>query len=403
MLRAAQGRLIGITGINAWAGKAERLMSFSNEGLADRDVFSDQYSRAGGGGSQISLFRSNKGLSVRDQLVRLVVRASDKKLPISERIEAYEELIDAELGDTLLVRAKGIERDVNLRQIYLKFEGSNPTGTHKDRIAFAQVKDALMRGYDAMTLATCGNYGAAVARACGLAGVKCHIYLPSTYHPRRLDEMTKCGADLHRAEGDYENAVKISSEYASREGMYDANPGGENTTLQLRVYGEIADEIVEELGDAPEVVAVPVSNGTTLAGIYRGFLKLYRKGKTSHIPKMVAGSSFRKNPIVRSFSLNAANCQDLDPEEIRETHVNEPLINWHSTDGDLALEAIRNTDGWTGDLSDRSLMQYSRTLKEKESLSVLPAASAGLAALLQRHHESNLGGGRYVAVVTGKR
>ena len=120
-------------------------------------------------------------------------------------------------------------------------------------------------------------------------------------------------------------------------------------------YGQIAYEIYDELRDAPLVVAAPVSNGTTLAGIYRGFLSLYRRGKTSRMPRIVAGSSFRKNPIVQAFLKNLPSCEDLNPEKIRETSVNEPLINWHSIDGDDALEAIRLTQGWAADASDKAM------------------------------------------------
>jgi hypothetical protein len=78
--------------------------------------------------------------------------AADKNLPLNDRLEAYEDIIDSEVGDTTLSRVRNIERDVGLRQIYLKFEGGNPTGTQKDRIAFAQAMDALRRGFDASPL-----------------------------------------------------------------------------------------------------------------------------------------------------------------------------------------------------------------------------------------------------------
>lgn len=176
-----------------------------------------------------------------------------------------------------------------------------------------------------------------------------------------------------------------------------------NTTLQLQVYGEIAYEIYDDLRDAPAVVAVPVSNGTTLAGIYKGFVRLHRRGKTSRIPRMIAGSSTGKNPIVRSFLEGLESCVDIDPGRLRETAVNEPLINWHSADGQHALDAIRESGGWAGDASDRSMLRYSKLLRQEEGLSVLPASSAGLAVLLGRHQKEPLPGDRYVSVLTGRR
>lgn len=329
--------------------------------------------------------------------------ARDSSAPMEDRIEAFQELVDSEIGDTSVSRARNIEREHGFRQLYLKFEGGNPTGTQKDRIAFAQALDALRRGFDAITVATCGNYGAAMALAASHAGLRCIVHIPETYHPRRMAEIEQLGAAIVRTPGDYEHAVDLSREQAEREEIYDANPGSANTTLQLEAYGEIAREIYDELRDAPAAVAVPVSNGTTLAGIHRGFVSLYRRGKTSRMPQIIAGSAFNKNPIVRGFLKNSESCEDLAPESIRETAVNSPLVNWHSVDGDVALRAIRETDGIASYASDRSMSALSRTLREREGLSVLPAATAGLHALLKQHKKHGLPGDRYVAVVTGRK
>lgn len=329
--------------------------------------------------------------------------AADPEVQLETRLEAYDDIIDSEVGDTSLVRARNIEREIGLRQIYLKFEGGNPTGTQKDRIAFAQSMDALRRGYDGITVATCGNYGVAIALAASLAGIRCVIHLPEIYHTKRIQEMTGLGAEIIPVSGDYEQAVEISKSYAHQNEFYDANPGGDNTMLQLRCYGQIAYEIYDELRDAPFIVAVPVSNGTTLAGIFKGFLSLYRRGKTSRMPRMVAGSSFMKNPIVQAFLKESPACEDLMPAQIHETAVNEPLINWRSIDGDAALQAIRETRGWAVNTSDKNMLGLSRLIREKEGLNVLPASTAGLFALIERHQKDSLPNDRYVAVLTGRK
>jgi threonine synthase len=329
--------------------------------------------------------------------------AADLSRPMSERLEAYEDIVESEVGDTILSRARNIEREVGLRQVYLKFEGSNPTGTQKDRIAFAQAMDAIRRGFDAITVGTCGNYGAALSIAASMAGLRCIVYIPDGYHTKRVEEMIQSGAEILLIPGDYENAVKISKERAADDEIYDANPGGANTAIQLKAYGEIAYEIYDELRDAPAAVALPVSNGTTLAGTYRGFVSLYRRGKTSRIPRIVAGSSHGKNPIVRAFLKNTPQCEDLEPRLIRETSINEPLVNWHSIDGDHALDAIRYSAGWAGHASDKSMLAYSKLLREKEGLHVLPASTAGLIVLLEQHRKTSLSGDRYVVVLTGRK
>ena len=346
---------------------------------------------------------TSKGTILSRESLRLSEIVKDVTLDGLTRVEAYEDIINLEVGDTSLTRVRNIEREIGLRQIYVKFEGGNPTGTQKDRIAFAQCHDALRRGYDAITLATCGNYGASVALAAQLAGLACHIYIPKDYHTLRIAEMEQTGAQVHRYAGSYEETVEYSCSLAEKEGYYDANPGGDNTSLQIAAYAEIANEIYDQLHDAPKIVSVPVSNGTLLAGIYRGFFNLFKRGKTSRIPKMIGSSSYNKNPIVYSFKKNLPGCVDLDPIKIKESRINEPLINWHSFDGEEALHAIRVTGGAAFDISDEKMMKHTKMLKMKEGLHVLPASTVGLAALISYHQQEELEPDRFVAILTGKR
>ena len=125
--------------------------------------------------------------------------------------------------------------------------------------------------------------------------------------------------------------------------------------------------------------------------------------KTSKIPKIIAGSSFGKNPIIQAYLKNLQNCEDLQPGKIHETIVNEPLINWRSIDGDYALDAIRSSNGWGSYASDKSMISFSKLIREKEGLSVLPASTAGLIALLEKHKKETLQNDRYVVVLTGRR
>jgi len=329
--------------------------------------------------------------------------ASDKTRHLEERLEAFEDIIDSEIGDTNLTRARNIEREFGLRQIFLKFEGTTPTGTQKDRIAFAQVHDAMRRGYDTITVATCGNYGAAMSLAASLGGLQCTICIPEKYHTSRIKEIEANNTTIIRVPGDYENAVSYSQQLAQDKEYYDANAGGDNTMIQFKAYGEIANEIYDELRDAPAALSLPVSNGTTLAGVYKGFVSLYRRGKTSKIPRIIAGSSYGKNPIIQAYLKNLSTCEDLPPEKIHETAVNEPLINWRSIDGDYALQAIRESGGWASYSSDKTMMQFSKMIREKEGLSVLPASTAGLISLLDKHKKDGLTNDRYVVVLTGRK
>ncbi len=326
--------------------------------------------------------------------------SSNRSLPRLERIEAFSRLIGEEIGDTWMRRSRGLERDFNQRLLFLKFEGDNPTGTQKDRIAFAHVEEALVQDQQTVSLATCGNYGVAVALAAHLGGLDCEIYVPENYHTHRLAEMEALGARIHRPPGTYEDTVAYSNRIAEENGWYNANPGPPNTDLQMRAYSTIADEIVSGLGRMPDTVAVPVSNGTLLAGIYQGFVRLGRKGSYPSLPRMIAASSVDKNPIVSSFRAGSRRCLDLRPGQIHETRINEPLINWHSFDGQEALDALYESHGSAYDISDHKMKKMSGYLSQKEALQVLPASTAGLIALSeQSNEESHL----QVAVLTAKR
>ena len=327
---------------------------------------------------------------------------ADPDLPLLARLDAFEDAFESLVGDSIFTRARNLERVLGIRQLWLKFEGDNPTGTQKDRIAFAQVADALRRGYSAVTVATCGNYGAATALASSIAGITCVVVIPAGYQTRRVAEMEALGAEIRRHPGCYEDAVDHSSHLAATHDWYDANPGGDNELVQLKAYGEIAMEVYDQLRDAPALVACPMSNGTTIAGVHRGFVSLHRRGKTSRIPRMVGGSAWRKNPIVVAFRRGLERCPDLPPESVRETATNEPLINWRSIDGDSALQALRSSTGHAGDATDQRMRQMARLLREQQALSVLPASTAGLIALIDLHSAAPLPPDRYVVVLTGR-
>jgi len=336
------------------------------------------------------------------EALKLSEFVKNRKSSLIDRLESYEDIINLEVGDTGLDRAKALEREFNIRQLYLKYEGDNPTGTQKDRIAFAQVYDALRRRFRVIALATCGNYGVAVALASKLAGLSCKIFIPISYHTERIKEMEFLGAEIIRLPGTYEDVVIESSQLSEKNKWYDANAGGANTPLQISTYSQIASEIYEDLGDAPKYCAVPVSNGTLIAGIFRGFVSLYKRGKTSRIPKMIAASSTRKNPIIQSFKQGLDHCKDLSPEVIKETRYNEPLINWHSFDGEEALYAIRESDGQAFNISDAKLKEMSTILSRKEGLRILPASTAGLIALLELSATQDFEPDRYVVILTAK-
>lgn len=309
----------------------------------------------------------------------------------------------AEATESLFSRGRNLETEFGLRKLYLKFEGSNPTGTQKDRIARLCYDDAHARGFDTVTVATCGNFGASMAWACSHNGIRPAVFVPADYHTPRIVEMERRGARIIRVPGDYEDAVHASKDAARDHGWYDANPGSDAQWEISRMgYGRIAYEIVDTLGRVPDSVAVAVGNGTTLAAIHDGFKRLVAERGLGTVPRMVASSTPRGNPIIKSWKLGSRTCMDLRPEEVHETSVNEPLVNWHAFDGQRALDAIWESGGFATYASDTEMRRATSLTRTLEGISVMTASTAALVGLHKGAKKGLLVEGVHVAVLTGR-
>jgi len=308
-----------------------------------------------------------------------------------------------DVGNTIFVRSKNLEPLIGCDRLYLKFEGGNPTGTQKDRATLAILQTAASAGYDAVAIATCGNFGASFAHFGCTLGFEVHIFFPSGYRMGRIREIKGYGADVRPVDGTYEVAVAESSKEAEAHGWYNANPGmNGNSETSFEAYSSISREIYNSLGRGAVAVSVPVGNGTTLTGIYMGFRRLYERGVIKRVPAMIAASTTRGNPVIKSFLVNSRVIQDLTPKDVKETTINEPLVNWHSFDGQTALHALYESNGYAATASDDSMIAFARLLAHEEGLNVLPASASSLVAL--RSFVSQRGGdGTFVAVLTGRK
>lgn len=298
-------------------------------------------------------------------------------------------------------RLKALEAKLGCGELYVKWEGSNPTGTQKDRAAYRHILKALSQGYDTVTVGTCGNYGVSVAYFSMLAGIRAVIFMPRRYSGSRIPEILHYGADLVEVEGSYEEAVERSIMAALEKGWYDANPGGVNGDLAIEAFSEISDEIYSHLGRVPDAVSVPVGNGTTLSGIYLGFVRLKERGLTDKVPVMIGATTSSGNQIALSLREGEKGLLDVEPSSVRESEINEPLVSIKSFDGDRAIEAILSTGGRIYEFTDDELVTLSNTLLELEGIPALPASASSLGALMRFSREMD-GSGPCVAVVTGR-
>jgi threonine synthase len=271
--------------------------------------------------------------------------------------------------------------------LYLKLEGTNPTGSHKDRIALFQINDCPL---EAATFATCGNYGKSVTHIAGQKGIGTLVVIPGSYEveDNTLSRILENGGIIIRYGRSYEEAVEFSKTLAHTPGvdgslLYDANPGGEhNFQIQVQAYKHIALEIYEQLGkQVPDYVSVPVSNGTTLVGIYQGFKELFDANLIAKIPRLVAASVEGMNPIITSFNSPEQVYTTLSPDEVVETPHNIALVNYDSSDGEQAVMALKETSGYAvGVPEGRYTLARDRLIEEIGVVS-LPESCAALEAV----------------------
>lgn len=304
-------------------------------------------------------------------------------------------------GLTPFFRARNLERTLGMSKLFLKFEGASITGTQKDRISYLHVRRAIELGYDTISVATCGNYGASISYFASAYGMKSVVATPSFYAGERNEEIYENGATLIQKNMKYEDLVEYMKDKSRDENWYDASPGSFNSTIDILGYESIAAEIVQNLGHSPSYVAAPVGNGTTLAGIYSGFKKLYRQGVITTIPRFIASSTSLGNPIVYSWKHGYKKIQVLEPSTIVETQVNEPLVSFRSMDGQKALNSIYDSKGVAIGVNDEDMKKFAKIINSQQSIEVLPASASSMSAAFK-----NLSGrtysGEVVVILTGR-
>lgn len=276
--------------------------------------------------------------------------------------------------------------------LYGKLAFQNLTGVHKDAGAKLVVKTAYELGYRAITAGTCGNYGRALALYSFYAGLSCHVFVPDHYASNRLLKIKEVGGKVVRVPGTYEEAVDASQIFARNSQCYDANPVGDAGEILLGVYEQMAVEITTQLGAPPSTVWVPVGNGTTLGGIFRAFQRL------GAMPALGAVGSLGNN--AGTASARMGRVVQLDKNSLRESDVNEPLVNWRSLHADLVVEAVRKSRGYVYDASDDEMLLASERFAKDEAIKVAPVAAATLVAFQHYFRSETVENGTHVLLLT---
>lgn len=300
---------------------------------------------------------------------------TDSSLPLLER---YRDLLahDGEPfpitlgeGGTPLIHARRLGTELGLERLYLKFEGTNPTGSFKDRGMVLAVNRAVAAGARAVVCASTGNTSASAAAYAAAAGMPCHVILPAGKVARgKLAQALAAGARLVMVDGNFDaalTAVRRLGEEGVAVVVNSINPD--------RLTGQQtgAWEIVDALGRAPDALALPVGNAGNITAYWRGFRRYADAGRTpgGSLPRMLGFQAEGAAPIVRG-----------EPVESPETVATAIRIgNPASWQG--AVEARDASGGLIEAVTDEEILEAQRDIVRLEGVFCEPASAAGVAGV----------------------
>lgn len=304
-------------------------------------------------------------------------------------------------GGTPLIRSRNIEKALfPEREIFFKIEGTNPTGSFKDRGSTVEISEAYDYLCDhgeecrnELVCASTGNMGASVAAYCARAGIVCTIYVPHDTARIKLLQMMAHGAKIVRVNGDYTMAMLAAKKEYEENGRYLAGD------YPYRGEGEksVGLEIIDVLGRAPDYLAVPVGNGTLLHGIWKGLKELKEVGLLAKLPKIIGAQAEGCNTVVRAFEKGTDEIVPVVPHTLMDAVAcGDPL------DGSWALRALRESSGIGVAVSDAEAARARDMLAKNEGIFAELSGALSFAGLQKAYTLGAIEqGARIAVVVTG--
>ncbi len=314
---------------------------------------------------------------------RGVIHRWAEVLPLTERTPR----LSLGEGDTPLVRSVWLESQCGLDELWFKLELCNPTGSFKDRGMVVAVAKAMEAGMRAIMCASTGNTSASAAAYAAQAGLECYVLVPGgKVAAGKMAQAVAYGARIIEIAGNFDDALRAAIEITSRHPI-----GLVNSVNPHRIDGQktAALEICESLGDAPEILAIPVGNAGNITAYWRGFTLASELDRARHHPRMWGFQAEGAAPIVRGEPV-------AEPETIATAiRIGNPA-SWKG-----ATAARDESHGLIEAVSDEEILEAYQLLARKEGLFVEPASAACVAGLLKKARAGQLSGGRAVCVLTG--
>ncbi len=281
-----------------------------------------------------------------------------------------------------------LEGELGLEALYFKLEASNPTGSFKDRGMVLAAAKAVEAGAEAMICASTGNTSASMAAYAARYGLRAHVVVPSgRVAAGKLAQAIAYGADIVALDGSFDDALRVVRELAAQHPvalMNSVNP--------YRIQGQktAAFEIADDLGDAPDLLCIPVGNAGNITAYWAGFVEYRRQERSVRLPRMWGFQAEGAAPLVRGERVP-------EPETVATAiRIGNPA-SWRG-----AIAARDDSGGVIAAVSDDAILEAYRRLARDEGVFCEPASAASVAGLLARARAGeDLAGLTVVCVITG--
>ncbi len=306
-------------------------------------------------------------------------------LPVTETTP----IVTLNEGNTPLIKAENLAKKIGLEaNIYLKFDGCNPTGSFKDRGMTMAVTKAKESGSQAIICASTGNTSASAAAYGAKAGLRTLVLIPDGYIALgKLSQAMMYGAEIIAIQGNFDKALefvrKISEEYPITL-VNSVNP--------YRIEGQktAAFEVCDALGKAPEYHFIPVGNAGNITAYWKGYKEYHSLGKIKELPMMMGYEAEGSAAIVRNERI-------MNPETLATAiRIGNPA-SW-----DKAVAARDESKGTIGCVTDEKIVEAYKLIASCEGVFAEPASAASVAGLIQAHEKGLVkAGSDIVCVLTG--
>ena len=299
-------------------------------------------------------------------------------------------------GGTPLYHAKRLGEELGLKNLYVKHEGMNPSGSFKDRGMTLGVSMAKQLGKNIVACASTGNTSASMAVYAAKAGMPGVVFLPAGHVALgKVAQALMHGAKVISIRGNFDRALEMVHELCVSHGIYLLN-----SINPYRLEGQktIGFEAVDQLGCVPDRFVLPVGNAGNISAVYKGLTEWKEIGFIDTLPKMTAIQAEGAMPVVNAIK---GNLPEVVVEKNPETVASAIRIG-APVNAEKALRAIRDTNGTAEFVTDAEILAMQRDLARLEGIGVEPASAASVAGIKKMAEQGLLDADeKIVCVVTG--